>query len=292
MRYRCRPFLKRAKLPAFRKVCFPNHAVKATSWNDGASLAPKVVLARLDLSNINLRDAAEKDSSNNLTQNHNVLSKSNKRIPSDDNSDGELIQNGNHHRSYAQRISDSDDSSISIGNGMLSGSQDTKSEEGEGRVRRALSFSEMSSSNDVPQRPRSPKRKGNLSKVDANKQTDARRPLVLQIQQNYDEGDESERSIQEARSPKRSSKSGAKSKHLDNLLQDNTDATSSSMQLSSSALGAKGGVKRGKPEPLALNRSPEKKNDEEGIPWLLRENVKTPESGSSRQRHILRDAFE
>ena len=175
---------------------------------------------------------------------------------------------------------------------MISGSEDTKFEEGEGRVRRALSFSEMSSSNDVPQRPRSPKRKGNLSKVDANKQTNLTRPLVLHIQQNYDEGDESERSIQEARSPKRSSKAGVKSKNADNFVQDNTNTVSSSIQLSSSGLGAKGGVKRGKPEPLTPNRSPEKKNDEEGIPWLLRENMRTPESGSSRQRHILRDAFE
>ena len=307
MRHRCRPFLKREMLPAFRKVCVPNHGktwkstnIIETSWKstttrglpNGASLSPKVVLKSIDLSKINLRDSVNKDNSNNLTQNRQILSKSEKRMISDDNGDSDLIQNGNHRRSYAQRISDSDESSVSIGNGMISGSQDTKSEEGEGRVRRALSFSEMSSSNDVPQRPRSPKRKGNLSKADANKQTNLRRPLVLHIQQNYDEGDESERSIQEARSPKRSSKAGVKSKNVDNFVQDNTNAISSSMQLSSSGLGAKGGVKRGKPEPLTPNRSPEKKNDEEGVPWLLRENLRTPESGSSRQRHILRDAFE
>ena len=304
MRHRCRPFLKREMLPAFRKVChgktWKSTNIMETSWRsttatglpDGASLSPKVVLKSLDLSNINLRDTAGENNLNNLTQNRKILSQSEKRIISDDNGENDLIQNGNNRRSYAQRISDSDESSVSIGNGMISESQDTKSEEGEGRVRRALSFSEMSSSNDVPQRPRSPKRKGNLGKVDANKQTNTRRPLVLHIPQNYDEGDESERSIQEARSPKRSSKAGVKSKHLDNFVQDNTDLTSSSTPLSSSAFGAKGGVKRGKPEPLTPNRSPQKINDEEGIPWLLRENVRTPESGSSRQRHILRDAFE
>ena len=61
---------------------------------------------------------------------------------------------------------------------------------------------------------------------------------------------------------------------MDNLLQDNTDAISSLMPLSSSALGAKGGVKRGKPEPLTLNRSPEKKNDNDSSEEESKSNAK------------------
>ena len=296
MRFRCRPYLRRTILRVFRKTYKTSNTMKlrTSDWKY-ANKVPIVRVERLstDLAikhNVKVPDQNKPNSEDNASSRSSTPG----FLGFSDKDREEDICNTENLKRRARRISDSasDESSLSIGIGMLSDSEDVDFKgTTEGRARRALSFSEMSSSNDTPQRPRSPKRKGvlqgnvvgNVVRSDIDESLSS---IPLPKENGHDEGDESERSIQEARSPKRSSKLGSKVNSSNTTVPVTVveDAVSQSPML-----GAKYGTKRGKPEPLTPKKSTIRREEDPALPWLLRENKSASENGTTQ---ILRNAFE
>ena len=280
MRWRCRPYLLRNMLSAFRMYKKQSNTKKESSSYGAIDVCmlPKVVVEKIDENNI----AVIKENENNLNS---------------VNQEGEenLVLRKHRHSQRNRKMSDSssDSSLLSIDDQIASDTDGVDSTSTTTKARRSLNFSEVSSSNDTPQRSRSPKRKGTSSRPEVVKPTQPREALALFKENGYDEGDESERSIQEARSPKRSSKAGIRTNRCNNNVTDVNDLSSALQTSNLPLLGGKGKTKRGKPEPSYQSRNAETKETEEHLPWLLRESPnKISSSGHKKDAdRILKNAF-
>merc|ERR1712156_344161 len=194
------------------------------------------------------------------------------------------------NKNLAKRLleSSSDESFVSFRNESESDSNDVNHVPINNKAMRALSFSEASSSNDVPQRSRSPKRKGStMRRPHVNKNNLPKPNLSLSHENGNDEGDESERSVQEARSPKRSSKTGPKASQVPNGHLEQADTIGFSQASNSFIHLKRGNAKRGKPEPMTPKKIP---GEEEDLPWLLRDSNSAKKK--SRIESALEDAYD
>jgi hypothetical protein len=253
----------------------------------------KILGKKVDKSDNGIKNEVRKNYHTNVNMEHKRSSRS-KRVGSierkEDDADEPRTEKKGKRR--ARQLSDSSSegsSSISIDNAIISDSEEVAYQEKNGRARRALSFSEILSSNDVPQRSRSPKRKGNMIRSHDTQETRLNSDLTLPKENGYDKGDESERSIQEERSPKRSTKE----KKMNNNPPEQVENTNSLQASKSLMLGSKGTIKRGKPEPMTPRKSPEDKATCEPQPWLLRDIDSSNESSEQKRvNQILKDAFE
>jgi hypothetical protein len=263
------------------RTCDVNNVIKV----------PKVLGKKLDASDLGVRNELGKTYHNNVNMDHKRSSSLNSSGSAERKEDNELSR-AKKNKNRARPLSDSsseDSSSISIDNRIISDSEEVAYQDRDGRARRALSFSEMSSSNDVPQRSRSPKRKAGIITPHVTQETRLISGITLPKENGYDKGNESERSIQEERSPKRSNKE----KRTNNTFPEPIETTNSSQTSNTSMLGSKGTVKRGKPEPLTPKKSPTNNGTFDPLPWLLREsNSSNENSEQKRVNQILKDSFD
>merc|ERR1712223_1235541 len=162
MKYRCRPYLKRNILMAFKclKTKLHNKQHILSDWKSSEKF-PKVVLRKLSQDDI-------KELVVNIAAEINASAVTMKTSSINAEKASQKIKNKN----LAKRLleSSSDESFVSFRNESESDSNDVNHVPMNNKAMRALSFSEASSSNDVPQRSRSPKRKGStMGRTQANR---------------------------------------------------------------------------------------------------------------------------
>ena len=282
MRYRCRPFLKRCILRSFKglNTKLNNRQHIFSDWKT-AERYPKVILRKLsadDISSLTKNEKSEIDNANI------------KKQSSSTNGDKLNGVGPQFNKNRVRRIleSSSDESFVSFRNESETDSNDVNEKPIDNKAIRALSFSEASSSNDVPQRSRSPKRKGSTARRNQSNQVRLTTATVDFPHRNgHDDGDESERSVQEARSPKRSSKNGSKANHVPNVHQNQEETLDYPLASNSNIHIKRGSAKRGKPEPITPQKTPE---EEENLPWLLRDSNSTKKK--CRIERALEDAYD